>query len=98
MESGKADVIDTIFETEERRAIYEFSPPYATIAVSLFFDKSISGIADAQSAKGFTIGVKDGDACIDYLGKQGITDLKHFASYEAQVKAAVRQDIRVLCI
>lgn len=27
MESGQADVIDTIFETEERRKIYDFSHP-----------------------------------------------------------------------
>ncbi|MBI2276144.1 MAG: EAL domain-containing protein [Dechloromonas sp.] len=98
MESGQADVIDTIFATEERQKIYEFSRPYAAIEVSLMFHESISGIADAASAKGFTIGVKDGDACIDYLSAQGITDFRRFPSYEAQVKAAVAQDIRVLCI
>ncbi|HXE39202.1 MAG TPA: transporter substrate-binding domain-containing protein, partial [Azonexus sp.] len=98
MESGQADVIDTIFETPERQKIYEFSRPYAAIEVSLMFHESISGIADAASAKGFAIGVKEGDACIDYLSAQGITDFKRFPSYEAQVKAAVAQDIRVLCI
>ncbi|WP_265948597.1 EAL domain-containing protein [Dechloromonas sp. A34] len=98
MESGQADVIDTIFATEERQKIYEFSRPYAAIEVSLMFHESISGIADATSAKGFTIGVKEGDACIDYLSAQGITDFRRFPSYEAQVKAAVTNDIRVLCI
>jgi diguanylate cyclase (GGDEF)-like protein/PAS domain S-box-containing protein len=98
MESGKADVIDTIFETEARKTIYEFSRPYAAIEVSLFFHQSISGIVDARSAKGYAVGVKEGDACIDFLNARGITDFKRFPSYAEQVRAAVRQDIRVLCI
>lgn len=98
MESGKADVIDTIFKTDEREKIYEFSSPYAAIEVSLFFHESISGIADAASAKGFPIGVKDGDACIDFLIARGVTNFKRYPSYESQVKAAVDQDVRVLCI
>jgi len=98
MESGQADVIDTIFETDERRKIYDFSRPYATIEVPIFFDQSIGGITNAASLKGFTVGVKDGDACVDYLKAQNITDLRRYASYEAQVKAAIRREIRVLCI
>ncbi len=98
MESGHADVIDTIFDTEERRKIYDFSQPYATIEVPIFFHQSISGIKDAASIKGFTVGVKDGDACVDYLKAHGIDQLKFYPSYEAEVKAAIRQEIRVLCI
>jgi two-component system, sensor histidine kinase and response regulator len=98
MESGQADVIDTIFETEQRRTLYEFSEPYATIDVPIFFHKSISGITDAASLKGFTVGVKEGDACIDYLTAHGVTDLKRYTSYEAQIGAAARQEIRLLCI
>ena len=98
MESGKADVIDTIFETEERRKLYDFSRPYAEIEVSLFFHESIGGIADAESARGFTIGVKEGDACIEYLGARGLTNFRRFPSYEAQVRAAIAQEVRVLCI
>lgn len=98
MESGQADVIDTIFETPARQKIYDFSKPYATIEVPLFFHQSISGITDAASVKGFTVAVKEGDACVDYLTANGIDTLKSYASYEAQVKAAVAQEIRVLCI
>ncbi len=98
MESGKADVIDTVFETEERRKIYDFSRPYATIEVPIFFHKSISGITDANSLKGFSVGVKDGDACIDYLAAHGISEFKRYPSYESQVRAAIRQEIRILCI
>ena len=98
MENGRADVIDTIFETEERRKIYDFSRPYATIEVPIFFHKSISGITDANSLKGFSVGVKDGDACIDHLAAHGISDFKRYPSYESQVRAAIRQEIRILCI
>ncbi|MEI7430126.1 MAG: transporter substrate-binding domain-containing protein [Betaproteobacteria bacterium] len=98
IQNGQAEVIDTIFETEARKAIYDFSKPYATIEVPIFFHKSISGITNAESLKGFTIGVKDGDACIEYLSAHGISELKPYPNYEAQVKAAVQQEIRLLCI
>lgn len=98
MEGGQADVIDTIFETEARRQVYEFSRPYASIEVPIFFHQSIGGITDAASLTGFTVGVKEGDACIDFLQKHRIQTFKHYASYEALVNAAIGQEIRVLCI
>lgn len=98
MEGGHADVIDTIFETPERRKIYDFSRPYARIDVPIFFDKEISGITDVASLKGFTVGVKDGDACVNYLKMHGISMLRYYSSYEAEVAAAVRDQIHVLCI
>lgn len=66
MTAGQADVIDTIFKTEERAKIYEFSAPYAQIEVPIYFDRTIGGIVDAASLKGFTVGAKAGDACIDF--------------------------------
>ncbi|MEW6165963.1 MAG: EAL domain-containing protein [Pseudomonadota bacterium] len=98
MRSGQADVIETMFETDERKKLYDFSRPYAAIEVAIFFDSSISGITDAASLEGFTLGVKDGDACIEYLNNHGIVDLKRYPSYEALVKAAIRHEIRLLCI
>lgn len=98
MVDGKADVIDTIFETEQRRKIYDFSDPYVAIEVPIYFHRSIGGITDAKSLKGFTVGVKDGDACVEYLNARGITELKRYASYEALVKASVAQEVRLLCI
>ncbi|GAB1393730.1 hypothetical protein MASR1M60_18940 [Rhodocyclaceae bacterium] len=98
MESGQADVIDTIFKTPERQKYYTFSAPYAAIEVALFFDHHIIGIADTESARGFSIGVKEGDACIEYMNARGIADLRRYPSYEAQVQAAIRKEVRVLCI
>ena len=98
MRQGDAEVLDTVFVTPERLKIYDFSAPYATINVPVFFDKSISGLRDAASLRGFTVGVKAGDACIDYLNGQGISELKAYPSYEAEVKAAGRGEVHVLCI
>ncbi len=98
MAAGEADVIDTIFKTEERTKIYDFSAPYATIEVPIYFDRNIGGIVDAASLKGFTVGVKAGDACIDFLRVRGIGDFQYFPSYESLVKAAGRHEVKVLCI
>jgi PAS domain S-box-containing protein len=95
---GKADVIDTIFHTEERAALYDFTKPYATLEVPIFFNKDISGISDLTSLRGFTIGVKAGDACIDVLKKGGIATLYEYASYEEIVQAAADGKIKVYCM
>jgi PAS domain S-box-containing protein len=98
MAEGKADVIDTMFITEERAKLYDFSRPWAKIEVPVFFNRNISGINDAQSLHGFTVGVKEGDAAIDFLKANGIETLELFPSYEAIVRAAADQKIRVFCV
>jgi len=98
MAAGEADVIDTIFETVARSRLYDFSKPYATIEVPIYFDKNIGGLSDARSLRGFTVGVKEGDACIDWLKDRGVSSLRKFPSYEALVNAAGAKDVRVLCI
>jgi len=98
MAAGQADVIDTIFFTEARSHLYDFSRPYATIEVPIYFDKNISGLSDANSLRGFTVGVKEGDACIDWLKEHGISSFRRFQSYETLVNAAGVKDIRVFCI
>jgi PAS domain S-box-containing protein len=98
MAAGEADVIDTMFETGERKARYDFSAPYATIDVPIFFHKTISGISDAETLRGFTVGVKDGDACIDWLEAHGIQSLRRYPSYDGLITAAAAQDIRIFCL
>jgi PAS domain S-box-containing protein len=95
---GQADVIDTIFFTEKRAKQYDFTKPYATINVPVFFHKNLVGIVDIESLQGFTIGVKKGDACIEVLKKNGITSLQEYDSYEAIVKAAKDHQIKVFSI
>ncbi len=95
---GNADVIDTIFFTEERAKQYDFTKPYATIDVPVFFHKNLGGIIDIASLQGFTIGVKAGDACIEVLKKEDITSFKEYNSYETIVNAAVDGEIKVFSI
>jgi len=95
---GEADVIDTIFRTPEREKIYDFSPPYATIPVPIYFSADLSGISDARTLRGFTVGVKDGDACIDHLQEKGIDSFHRYPSYETLIDAAGKGEVRTLCV
>ena len=97
MASGKADVIDTIFQTRERDRTLDFTPPYAQIPVSIYVRAGIGGITGPDALRGFAVGVKAGDACIGMLKDSGIAPLQEFGNYEALVAAAVAGQIRVFC-
>ncbi|MGC9194065.1 MAG: PAS domain S-box protein [Syntrophobacteraceae bacterium] len=98
MAAGKADAIDSIFLTKERTRLFDFSKPYATIRVPIFFHRGISGISGAESLRGFTVGVKEGDACIQYLKDHAINTLKEYPSYKEMIKAAQAKEIRLFCM
>lgn len=98
MQAGEADVIETIFKTPEREKIYSFTAPYAELKVPVFFHHTLSGISDVTTLKGFTIGVKAGDACIDVLKKHGITTFAEYPSYQKVIEAAGRGEVRVFCV
>jgi ABC-type amino acid transport substrate-binding protein len=87
MAAGRADVIDTVFRTAERERVLDFSPPYETIPVSIYTHVGIGGIVDLDTLRGFLVGVKAGDACVETLAAAGITSVQAFASYEALVGA-----------
>jgi len=96
--AGEADVVDTAFRTPARERTFIFSEPYASIDVSIFFSGDLSGIGDARTVRGFAVGVKDGDACIDKLVESGIDSFRHYSSYEALVDGAGRGEVKVFCI
>ena len=98
MREGRADVIDTIFFTEERAKLLDFTPAYARIEVPVYVHKTLGGVGDIASLKGFTVGVKAGDAVIDYLSARGIASLKEYPSYEAVILAAKSQEIKVFTV
>ncbi len=98
MQAGEFDVIDTIFYTDERAQVFDFTDAYAQIDVPIFFQNNISGIADAGDLKGFRVAVKSGDANADYLIKHGITDLVYYNSYEEIVQAAARKEQAIFVI
>ncbi len=98
MQAGEFKVIDTIFKTEERQAQYDFSEPYATLDVPVFFDREITGIKDVSSLNGFRVGVKEGDAVIEYLHRHGIDNLVLYPSYEAIIKDAKAGKLSVFSV
>ncbi len=98
MLQGRADVIDTLFRNPDREKIYSFSKPYATIEVPLFVHKDLSGIKDLDTLRGFTVGVKRGDASVDYLSSRGILPLAAFDGYEGVVQAARDARVKVFCV
>jgi two-component system, sensor histidine kinase and response regulator len=95
---GKADVIDTIFETPERKRYLAFSSPFADLPVSIYAERNLGGITDVKSLRGLLVGVKEGDACAEMLRKDGVTNLKLYASYSLVVDAAKAAEIKIFCL
>ena len=98
MRSGGADVIETVFYTEERAMWLAYSRPYVQIPVPVYFHRNLSGISDISTLKGFTIGAKAGDAVIEYLRKNGITTIAEYPSYEAIINDVVAGNLKVFTI
>ncbi len=98
LQVGQADVIDPIMKTDARQKTYDFSQPYTRIEIPIFFNQGISGIVNADSLNGFTVGVKAGTVCADSLLARGAASLRHYPSYDAVVQAAVAGDIHVFCM
>jgi PAS domain S-box-containing protein len=95
---GDADVIENIFETPQRKPLYDFSKPYAELPVDIYRDVSIGGLTNLASLRGFQVGVMEGDACIEKLKSSGIANLAYFGNYTKLVQAAKAQDIKVFCL
>ncbi|MCE5188665.1 MAG: transporter substrate-binding domain-containing protein [Eubacteriales bacterium] len=95
MKSGKYNVLDTTFYNEERETWLDFSEPYVTLDVPIFYNSEISGITDASSLRGFTVAVKAGDNCIPILQRYGVSQILEYSSYESIIDAAKNGTIRV---
>jgi diguanylate cyclase (GGDEF)-like protein len=96
--SGQADVIDPLFKTPEREALYDFTAPYAKVTVGIYVDSSISGIDDVEALHGFEVGVERGDACVEHLQRDGITATKLYRGYKDMIAAAHAREVRILCM
>ena len=98
MAEGRADVIDTIFRTPEREKVMDFTPPYADLPVAIYVHRDIGGITSAAALRGFLVGAKAGDACVDRLREAGVTSLEGHASYAEVIDAAVGHRLRIFCM
>jgi diguanylate cyclase (GGDEF)-like protein/PAS domain S-box-containing protein len=96
--AGKADVIDMIFQTPERASRYDFSPPFADVRTAIYADATISGLHDLDSLKGFVVGVEEGDACADYLRRNGVGSLRTYPDHASMARAAASQEIKIFCL
>ncbi|MGA0585832.1 EAL domain-containing protein [Dyella sp. KRB-257] len=95
---GRADVVDMIFRTPEREALYDFSAPYATLPVGIYVDRRILGVRDVASLRGFPVAVQRGDACVEKLRSLGVSNLQLFADYNELLQAARQRDSRIFCM
>jgi len=98
MKAGEFDVIDTVFETAERAMYLDFTKPYATLQVPIFFRKTIAGITDLASLQGFPVAAKTGDATALMLQARGISPLLLFNNYEAIITAARERKVNVFVV
>ncbi|MFE8032602.1 ATP-binding protein [Thiohalocapsa marina] len=96
--SGEADVIENIFHTPAREALYDFSAPYATLPTAIYAHESIQGLRDIDSLRGLRVGVLEGDVCVEHLQQHGIDDLNLLPSYRALIQEALREDVKVFCM
>ena len=95
---GEADVIDAIYRTPGREPLYDFSSPYTFLPVGIFTHKSISGIHEVASLRGFEVAVQEGDACIDRLRQGGISALVAYKNYSEMIEAATAGKIKIFCM
>ncbi|MFH0785762.1 MAG: transporter substrate-binding domain-containing protein, partial [Pseudomonadota bacterium] len=98
MKAGQFDVIDTIFKTSERLGWLDFTDPYVSLRVPVFFNAQISGISDANSLRGFAVAAKEGDAAVEILHSHGVTNLLLYSSYEEIIRAAKDHKVNIFVI
>ena len=98
MAAGKADVIDTIFRTPQREQSLDFSAPFASLPVAIYTHEDVTGITDIAGLKGFVVGVKAGDACIEKLKAGGVSNLQAYVSYAALLQASLANQVHVFCM
>lgn len=95
---GEADVIEALAHTPQRAASYEFPATPATMEAHIYFHRSISGIGDAASLRGFTVAAKEGSACAEWLGFQDAVGIRRFADSEHLIRAATTGDVKLFCM
>lgn len=87
--SGKADVIETIFRTTERERASSSRRPMRTFRFSIYADAQLEGLTNPKSLRGFVVGAKAGDACIDRLRQDGVNDIRAYPNYSAVIAGAI---------
>ena len=95
---GKADVIDTIFWSSERARTMDFTAPFADVRELIYAERSVKGLVDLHSLKGFHVAALSGDVCIDRLHAGGVTLIDTYPSYQSLIDAAVAGGPKIFCM
>jgi diguanylate cyclase (GGDEF)-like protein len=95
---GKADVIEALSRTTARESLYEFPHTSGRIEARIFFHRTITGITDAASLRGFHIAAKAGSACAQWLAEHGVDSIRPYQDSETLVRAAGAGDVRMFCM
>lgn len=92
---GRADVIDLITITQERQKELDFSEPYLSLDVAIYYHESISGITDAKSSRGFLVGAIKGHANTKRLMDAGSVNIAYYKNYEDLYRGVANGEVRV---
>ncbi|QID16238.1 transporter substrate-binding domain-containing protein [Nitrogeniibacter mangrovi] len=96
--AGKVDAIDFVSNADVEKDQLDLSDAYMPSNLVLYFHKSISGIVDAKSTRGFLVGVRRGGVCPSELREGGSYNLAPYPSFVALVDAALDGDVKVFCL
>jgi len=93
---GKVSAIDEIFKTPEREKYLVFSKPVFKVTSSIYYHKSISKINSPKDITPFIVGVKRGDALIDFLLLQNpYVNFRFYRNYSDIILSAKNGEIKV---
>ena len=98
IQAHKAQVIDTMFNTLSRQSTYVFASSYTRIPVRLYYDATVTGIQGVDELRGFKVGVKAGDACVEVLRRAGSSQLVAYPNYDAMVQALALHQLHLFCM
>ncbi len=95
---GRADVIDTIFWSSERARTMDFTAPFADVREPIYVERSVQGLIDQRSLRGFHVAALAGDVCIERLRAAGVSLIDTYPSYQSLIAAAVAGGPRIFCM
>ncbi len=97
MAQGNGEVLEAVTRLPEGGS-YLLSESYNELDIVLFYDQKLSGIVDAGTSRDFTVGVAQGDPCVDHLRTAGSTQLKRYSNDAALADAVQRNEVSVFCM
>ncbi len=96
MKNKEADVIDTIFKTEERKEYLDFTKPLFKMTSSIYHNSKLHKIFSLDDITPYLVGVKEKDALIDIsLSKNPNLTFRFYKNYSDIVKGAEMGEINV---